>query len=183
MLPGCADREKGKLNNPREWPVNEDIVLNEETWGTVRTELTDYWDKKTLFREIDTPGGSAETRIDFFTTSSYWFAAVISRRSRSKGTFIPLVGCFRPPELGWRWITGMDYVLDSLTMPKYLRLVEADSLWSLFGDYGFWQDTLVFQQIWWDADVMYQDDGTWWQTTKTHTIEEFEAKDDAQSGE
>ncbi len=171
----CADREKGTLANPRERPVNEDIVLNEETWCTVRSELIEYWNDKTRFRKVDTSAGDVHTRVEFFVENNYWFAIILSRRNGAVGNYLPLVGWLRPPELGWRLIRGLDYDLDSLTMPEYLRLVEADSLWSLFGDYRFWQDTLVFQQIYWDADVMYQDDGTWWQHTKTHTIEAFES--------
>ena len=178
MTLACADKEEGMLNNPRERPVNEDVVLDDSTWDLARTNLIDYWNRKLPFQEVDTSGGGVETRIEFFVENNYWFAAVISRRNELEGIHIPMLGWFRPPVVGWREPVPLSWRLDGMTMPDYLRLVESDSLWSLFGEFGFWQDTIVFEQLYWELGTRTYSDGTWWQTISTLTIEELESKDE-----
>ncbi len=86
------------------------------------------------------PDDSLEVDYDFVRTAGQWFFCVMSKRNDSIGVYQGLVGRMEDDYFYYASFEVGDYHLRGESMQEYVRLAESDSLWSLFGAHGFWED-------------------------------------------
>jgi len=142
----CAGEQHDteSADSPWAWPDDGQPIPTDERWPFAFRKFMNQSDAGRGFQRLK--GEDLVTRIEFLRTYGFWFCVVISRRNDSTGVCRTHVGWLRGDELGHRYIGEGQYALGGHKMDEYLHLVETDSLWTLFGEYGFWNE-----EDWWET--------------------------------
>jgi hypothetical protein len=136
--------------SPLAWPVDT-LTASDEQWACA---LACLLDNQSGGATTDLDGGRSPMKYDFHRIHGIWFCAVLSRRDDSTGFYRSIVGWLRAGQIGWRELSNGRRELKDTSISSYLRLITADSLWSLFGEWGFWKD-----DNWW---LTTYDKAGWW---------------------
>lgn len=89
------------------------------------------------FQNIQGPG--ARTTLDYVRIKDRWFAALIMRRDESQGLGRRAIGKAFSNQVQVAYIFP-SIKLDSTNIDEYTKLIESDSAWVYFDDYGFWNE-------------------------------------------
>jgi len=138
---GCRDTYSG--DSPWAWPTDS-LATTNERWSLALATLLTSLDN--TYRSYDDYDTLVATRFEYVRTHGMWFCAIMSRRNDSIGFYSLLVGWLRGYQVGQRDVGDWRNKLEESLMSKYVRLVASDSLWSLFGEFGFWDD-----DDWWET--------------------------------
>ncbi len=117
----------------------------EEQWKMALNQFLEAESRTGLFMLLT--GDECALKYDVVKTNGRWFFCIISKRKDTRAVSVACVGKLEGDEIYSVWLRTKNNRLQGEALQSYLRLSERDSLWSMYGKRGFWEEESALEAM------------------------------------